>query len=336
MNRQDVDITPQVDHSPLFSIVITNYNYGCFLRESIDSILSQTYNNFELIVVDDGSSDNSIEIINSYGNEIISVFQENHGMSAARNVGFRKSIGTLLSFLDADDFYQPDRLSRVVETFNENPDWIMLSHLWITVDSTGRPTGRSTSTILSHGDVRPLLLKWGKYASGITSALAFRRAALAQIMPVSGNLGLDSYANAALPFYGQIGRINQPLMFYRIHGSNQRAHSTDISRLIQQREAIATFINQAAKQQGLSETFDIYNDVDHQVYKIVAQGKASLTEILRIIWLSIRESLDIKRSFRDFSIRLLTRVISTFPGQGILLLRHGLRGYCRIQLFRKI
>ncbi|MGB7415469.1 MAG: glycosyltransferase family 2 protein [Thermosynechococcaceae cyanobacterium] len=336
MDLRDFDIAPPVDHSPrpLFSIVITNYNYGCFLRESIDSVLSQTYNNFELIVVDDGSSDQSIEIIHSYGDEIIPIFQGNCGMSAARNIGFRTSEGTLLSFLDADDFYQSDRLANVVETFAQHPDWIMLSHLWTTVDKTGKPTGKSTSNILSQGDVRPLLLKWGKYASGITSALAFRRAALAQIMPVSGNLGLDSYANAALPFYGQIGSINQPFMFYRIHGSNQRAHSTDLDRLIQQREAIATYINQAAKQQGLQETFNIYNDVDYQVYKIVAQGQSSLTKVLRIIWLSLRESIGIKRSFRDCLIRLLTRVISVIPGQGILIFRHGLRGYFRIHIFR--
>jgi glycosyltransferase involved in cell wall biosynthesis len=338
MNLRGFDIDLQIDDSllPLFSIIITNYNYGCFLRESIDSVLSQTYNKFELIVVDDGSSDRSSEVISSYGSEIIPVFQEHCGMSAARNIGFRRSVGTLLSFLDADDFYQPDRLARVVDTFHQHPDWIMLSHLWITVDSTGRPTGKSTSNILSHGDVRPLLLKWGKYASGITSALAFRRSALAQIMPVSGNLGLDSYANAALPFYGQIGSINQPFMFYRIHGRNQRAHSTNIDRLMQQREAIAGYINQAAKQQGLEETFDIHNDVDYQVYKIIAQGKSSLTEFLRIVWLSIRESFDIKRSFRDCSIRLLTRVISVFPGQGILVFRYGLRGYFRTQFFRKV
>ncbi|WP_299493162.1 glycosyltransferase [Acaryochloris sp. IP29b_bin.137] len=319
---------------PLFSVIITNFNYGSFLRQAMDSVLQQTYRNFELIVVDDGSSDDSLAIIDSYGDVVAKVAQKNSGMSAARNAGFDRSSGQLVSFLDADDFYHPERLATIVQAFETHPEWTMLSHLWLTVDRNGQIVGQSTSNILSTGDVRPLLLKWGKYASGITSSLAFRRSALEKVMPVSGNMGIDSYVNATLPFYGEIGGINEPLMFYRIHGNNARARSTDLSRLIGQREAIASFINQAAECQGLRERFDLGNDADYQAYKNIERDTASLACAARMLWLSIRESIAIRRSRRDFIIRLMTRLSCAFPAQGRAVLEHGLRGYLRLKLDR--
>ena len=94
--------------SPLVSILINNYNYAQYLSQAIDSALGQTYTNTEIIVVDDGSTDNSREIINSYGNQIISVLKENGGQASAINAGFAASKGDIICLLDADDIFLPD------------------------------------------------------------------------------------------------------------------------------------------------------------------------------------------------------------------------------------
>ncbi len=102
---------------PLVSILINNYNYGQFLSTAIDSVLDQAYKNIEIIVVDDGSTDNSREIINSYGEKIIAVLKKNGGQASAFNAGFVKSKGNIICFLDADDLFFPNKISEVVKAF---------------------------------------------------------------------------------------------------------------------------------------------------------------------------------------------------------------------------
>ena len=94
---------------PLVSIIITNYNYEKFLPRAIDSALQQTYPVKQIIVVDDGSTDNSRKIINQYGNQITPVFQENRGATSATNTGFFASRGEILFFLDSDDIFSPHK-----------------------------------------------------------------------------------------------------------------------------------------------------------------------------------------------------------------------------------
>jgi glycosyltransferase involved in cell wall biosynthesis len=89
---------------PLVSIVVNNFNYGRFLRQSIESALAQDHPRTEVIVVDDASTDGSVEIIRSFGDRIVPVCQErNGGQAAALNAGFAASRGELIIFLDADD-----------------------------------------------------------------------------------------------------------------------------------------------------------------------------------------------------------------------------------------
>lgn len=113
------------DTQPLVSILINNYNYGAFLRQSIDSALNQTYSRIEVIVVDDGSQDNSREVINSYGDQIIPVLKPNGGQASALNAGFAKSSGDIICLLDADDIYVPEKVAEVVAAFRKdyNVDW---------------------------------------------------------------------------------------------------------------------------------------------------------------------------------------------------------------------
>ena len=99
---------------PLVSILINNYNYDQFLHDAISSALNQTYPNIEIVVVDDGSTDNSSEIIASYGDAIIPVLKANGGQASAFNAGFAASRGDIICFLDADDIFIPEKVDEVV------------------------------------------------------------------------------------------------------------------------------------------------------------------------------------------------------------------------------
>jgi glycosyltransferase involved in cell wall biosynthesis len=107
---------------PLVSAIIPTYNRGWIIKEAVDSVMSQDYRDFELIIVDDGSTDNTPEILNSYRGDILVFKQENQGVSAARNRGIAEASGRFIAFLDSDDLWLPQKLFRQVEFFNKNPD----------------------------------------------------------------------------------------------------------------------------------------------------------------------------------------------------------------------
>src|ERR671933_952190 len=107
---------------PLVSIAINNYNYARFLPQAIDSALNQTYPNVEVVVVDDGSTDNSREIIASYGSKIIPGLKENGGQASAFNAGFAASRGDVICFLDSDDAFLPEKVAEVIDAFGDRQD----------------------------------------------------------------------------------------------------------------------------------------------------------------------------------------------------------------------
>lgn len=112
----------QENKNPLVSIIIPTYNRGWIVKEAIDSVLAQDFKDFELIVVDDGSTDNTPDTLSSYKNEIIMVRQKNKGVSAARNRGIVSAAGRWIAFLDSDDLWMPKKLSIQVDFFRRHPD----------------------------------------------------------------------------------------------------------------------------------------------------------------------------------------------------------------------
>ncbi|MBS3955292.1 MAG: glycosyltransferase [Methylomicrobium sp.] len=109
-------------NEPTFSVIIASFNSAKTLRRAIDSILKQTYVRFEIIVIDDGSKDDTAKVVAQYDDNVHYFFQDNAGVSAARNHGVMKSSGNWLTFLDADDWYYPDRLQWHAEIISANSD----------------------------------------------------------------------------------------------------------------------------------------------------------------------------------------------------------------------
>src|SRR5687768_1880208 len=106
------------------SVLINNYNYGRYLRQCIDSALSQDWRDFEVIVVDDGSTDMSREIIASYAGSIIPVFKTNGGQASCFNAGFAEATGDIIFMLDADDAFLPGKLGIVADAYERfGIDW---------------------------------------------------------------------------------------------------------------------------------------------------------------------------------------------------------------------
>jgi len=109
-------------NKPLVSVVMPAYNVAWCIRRAIDSVLAQDYGARELIVVNDGSTDDTGNVLQSYGGGLILINQDNRGMSAARNAAIRRARGTYIAFLDADDWWLPEKLSRQVELMRDRPE----------------------------------------------------------------------------------------------------------------------------------------------------------------------------------------------------------------------
>ena len=102
---------------PLVSAIIPNYNYSRYIGEAVESALNQTYKNIEVIVVDDGSCDDSLKVLSAYVDRIKVVSQKNAGVAMARNNGVEVSTGEYVAFLDADDVWLPDKVEKQVDRF---------------------------------------------------------------------------------------------------------------------------------------------------------------------------------------------------------------------------
>ena len=126
---------------PRVSIVVPAYNCGAFIAETIDSALDQTYKDFEIIVVDDGSTDNTSEVLQGYGDKIKYVYQENSGITVTRNRGVSLSLGEYIAFLDHDDLFYPAKLEKQVALLEHNPKLGMVYCDADIIDSEGRKMG---------------------------------------------------------------------------------------------------------------------------------------------------------------------------------------------------
>jgi glycosyltransferase involved in cell wall biosynthesis len=243
------------------SILIDNHNYGRFLRQAIDSALAQTYPHREVIVVDDGSTDDSQEIIRSYGDKIRPIFKENGGMASAFNAGLPAATGEIVAFLDADDYLLPGALERIVAAWA--PGTKAVHHRLRRVDAEGRTLGEEPprSVPLDAGDVLAIQLRRGFYGAPPTSGLAYDRALAQSLLPIPEQAFrrcAESYFVFAVPFYAQVQVVEGPLACYRVHDSNdygrprRRWDRDRLRRGLENAELQRSFIRRLATERGLA------------------------------------------------------------------------------------
>jgi len=210
---------------PLVSIIINNYNYAPYLAAAIESALAQDYPNCEVVVVDDGSTDDSRQIIESYASQITAIYKANGGQASALNAGFLASGGRIILFLDADDVLLPSAMQNVVPYFAEPDISNVRWQMWI-IDANGNPTGGKRPTALPASEnLRERLLELGpsNVPSSPTSGNAWSRAFLERVLPIPEKvfeLCADDYLYNLAPAFGGVQTIVQPQSCYRLHGRN--------------------------------------------------------------------------------------------------------------------
>lgn len=219
----------------LVSVVVTNHDYERFLASAVDSALGQTWSRTEVLVVDDGSTDASREVISSYGDRIKPILLEHGGQDRAMLAGLEQSKGEAVLFLDSDDALGPEA-ARSAAAALACEGTVKVHWPLVEIDADGRPTGDlRPNRPLKHGDLRELVLDMGpapeSYATPPTSGKAWARSFLEEVLPpppgrplTSGGSGtFDSYLSSLAPLFGRIARVEEPRGCYRVHGANRHA-----------------------------------------------------------------------------------------------------------------
>jgi glycosyltransferase involved in cell wall biosynthesis len=226
------------------SIIINNYNYDRFVRDAIESALAIDWPDKEIIVVDDGSTDDSRDVVESFGDCVIPVFKAEGGQSSACNVGFERSSGDVIIFLDSDDILFPSVAETLRSAWYEGASKLQWS--LVIVDETLKPLGgcnpayRRTPT---PEWVKQTLMRTGHYPYSTNGA--WPRAFLSQVFPLpvrkgpprsGGSQGdyrvpnMDRYMSQLAPFFGDVVCISHhdPQGAYRIHKNNSLARGLSL------------------------------------------------------------------------------------------------------------
>lgn len=210
---------------PLSSIIIDNYNYGRYLPDAIDSALAQTYPNVEVIVVDDGSTDQSRDVIARYGPRVTPLFKPNGGQASAFNAALPLSRGYAVHFLDSDDTILPTAIERAMERFAD-PAVVKVQWPLRTVDERGRPLGHVIPrAALPDGDVRDRLRGPSPdYPFPPQSGNMWRRDVLADLSSIPEEPfrtgGADLYLSMLCVLDGRVASVPESLGTYRAHSAS--------------------------------------------------------------------------------------------------------------------
>jgi len=133
--------------NPTVSVIIPAFNRANYICKAIDSVLDQTYQDFEIVVIDDGSTDDTKKRLERYKNKIRYFFQKNKGISAARNAGIKRAKGTIIALLDSDDWWDKRKLELQLKFADEHPDWGLIDTFCIAV-------GEDEKIIYKRGDIK--------------------------------------------------------------------------------------------------------------------------------------------------------------------------------------
>ena len=203
--------------NPLVTIYITNYNYGNYIKEAIESVLNQTFKDIELIIIDDGSTDNSKEIIESYSSfkNIRIIFQKNKGLNVTNNIAMRLAHGKYLVRLDADDYFSPDaieKMSHKLESDNKLglvfPDYYLIDSMGETIAKKQRHAFDTDVSLLdqpAHGACTMIRHSYLEKMGGYNESFSCQD-------------GYDLWIRFTAKY--RVANINEPLFFYRQHESN--------------------------------------------------------------------------------------------------------------------
>jgi cellulose synthase/poly-beta-1,6-N-acetylglucosamine synthase-like glycosyltransferase len=245
-------------------VVIDNYNYARFLPEAIDSALAQTHEKVNVIVVDDGSTDDSRQVLRDYEDRATLVLKENGGHASAFNAGVERCRGDVVIFLDADDLLEPEAAARAAAAFAADERVVKVQSRMKVVDAGGRATGAvkpPPHLPMPNGDMReaelafPFDLPWVP-----TSANAFRAEAMRRILPIPEDafrMCAERYLVHLIALLGPVVSLDEVGACYRVHGGNSyesERPDLDLARIrftIEVERTISAGLLRLAEDQGL-------------------------------------------------------------------------------------
>jgi glycosyltransferase involved in cell wall biosynthesis len=305
----------KMEAQPLVSIIINNYNYDRFLSESIESALGQNYTNIEVIVVDDGSMDNSHDIISAYGTRIIPVLKQNGGQISALNAGVEVSQGEIVFFLDADDIFFPNKVAEMVKLFTQlKSSDAMISNYIEAIDEIGKnidigildtlsnvcgwdylPEIRGKTSRLVEGDLTRLSepeqifrfvtkYRFIPYLGMPTSGLAMTRSLINKVFPIPGEsikVSADDFIVKGASIMGEVYLTKQILTKYRIHGKNNWYGSpAKISKDFF--DAVDNFLNSKMRLSDQKPVFSYFDSIQAKNYYRTNLGSDCDREISKL------------------------------------------------------
>jgi len=250
-------------------IVVDNFNYGRFLGEAIDSALAQTHPHVGVIVVDDGSTDESRNVLARYDDRIDVVLKENGGQASALNAGLARCSGDAVIFLDADDMLEPVASERVASVFAGDPEIVHVPYRLEVVDASGHRNGvvkPPPDMEFPRGDIARAQLTFPfDIVSVGTSGNAFSVAALRRVAPIPEEEFADCadwYLVHVLPLLGRVHPLDEILGRYRVHGSNAyepqevRLDLEHVRQTVRYAAATTRALERVAGELGLTPPFE--------------------------------------------------------------------------------
>jgi len=238
------------------SIVIPVYNSKNFLKESLESIFNQKYKNIEIIAIDDGSTDNSLNILQQYSDRITLISQRNQGLAASLNVGIKKIKGKWFRWFSPDDVLYPHSIEILVNEAKKLPKNTIVYSNWELIDQCNkklRDFSESNYNNLKNFDFNVRLLDGQQINVNTTliPSILFERGCLFQNLKDPVAIDYDFFLRAGLLFDTNFHLIRKSLLKYRIH-SNQLSHrniSKTLSYLSDIKEEILSQIEESKRQQ---------------------------------------------------------------------------------------
>jgi glycosyltransferase involved in cell wall biosynthesis len=250
MSSKEYDV--MAEKLPVVSVILPTYNCANFLPHSIQSILSQTYDSYEIIVVDDGSTDNTKEVLNPFMQRISYIkLEQNKGLPAARNIGIKSALGKYIAFIDADDIWLPEKLQTDIKYFETHSEISMVYSKHINIEENGRHLDGDTRKRLPSGNIFIQLFSEQNFI--ITSSVVVKK----DVFETTG-LFDEQLFNCQdwdmwlrITFYFKVAGINKTLVKYR---HNPHSLSKNRNNVLKYQKAVIdkTYNSFKGKENGIS------------------------------------------------------------------------------------
>ena len=253
------------------SIIISNYNYGRFLADAIESAIGQSWSDVEVFVIDDGSTDESLEVLARYVDRVIPIIKDNGGQASGFNLGFSRSTGDVIYFLDSDDVLEPNCVAETITWF-EYPAVVKVHWPMTIVDGAGKPTGEMVDRSPPSGFLADRVVKLGpaNHQTPPTSGNAWARWALERVMPIPEQAmrnWADSFLFALVPFHGAMTTVEIPLSRYRKHDANIST-VTSANELISRWEDRAICLQLHLAEYGIETSIDRWRNTNRYIKRL--------------------------------------------------------------------